>query len=55
MALKLNEHISNNTKLYTLNGETVTVLNLISDEGGQGDVYKVLSLPQVASLWALLV
>ncbi|HIR12942.1 MAG TPA: serine/threonine protein kinase [Candidatus Choladousia intestinavium] len=41
MALKLNEHISNNTKLYTLGGEPVTILNLISEEGGQGDVYKV--------------
>ena len=36
MALKLNEHISNHTKLYTLGGEPVTILNLISEEGGQG-------------------
>ena len=41
MPLRINEQIPAGTRLKTVAGEDIKVLELISAEGGQGDVYKV--------------
>lgn len=41
MAYKISERIPDGAELRTFEGERVRVISLISDKGGQGDVYKV--------------